>query len=167
MQKWYAVMSKPRQEQVSITFLEQAGIETYYPEINESFSVKGRRCLRRSGLFPSYFFAKFDYNEKYRMVSYCRGVRKIVAFSHVPAEVDPGLLDEIRVSLKIQDVAELSRFRQGDVVRISKGPFTGVKAVFESSMPRKYRVVVLLRALSYQSRAVLQLSDIEQFSEAV
>ena len=101
------------------------------------------------------------------MVSYCRGVRKIVAFGHIPAEVDPGLLNEIRVNLKIQDVVELPRFRQGDVMCISYGPFAGVKAVFESAMPRKDRVVVLLQALSYQSRAVLQLSDIEQFSEVV
>lgn len=167
MQKWYAVMSKPRQEQAAITFLEQTGIETYYPEINESFSVKGRRCLRRSGLFPGYFFAKFDYNEKHRIVSYCRGIRKIVAFGHVPAEVDPGLLREIRVSLETQDVVELPRFRQGDLVRISHGPFVGIKAVFESAMPRKDRVVVLLGALSCQSRAELQLSDIEQFSVSV
>ena len=87
MQKWYAVMAKPRQERSSTTFLGQAGIETYYPEFDECVTVKGRRCVRRSGLFPGYFFARFNYDNQYRTVSYCRGVRRIVRFGQTLAEV--------------------------------------------------------------------------------
>jgi transcriptional antiterminator RfaH len=167
MQKWYAVMAKPRQEQTSASLLEQAGIETYYPEINECLSLKGRRCVRRAGLFPGYFFASFDYDQQYRTVSYCRGVRKIVTFGQTPAEVELGLLDEIRGRLSQQDVISLPRLTHGEVVRICHGPLAGVEGVFDSCLSGKERVVVLLRALSYQSRAVLKLSDVERFSEAV
>ena len=168
MEKWYAVMAKPRQEQTSTSFLEQAGIETYYPEVNECFSLKGRRCVRRTGLFPGYFFARFDYDKQYRTVSYCRGVRKIVTFGQAPAEVEPDLLDDIRRRLSQQDMIPIiSRLTHGEVVRISHGPLAGVEGVFDSCLSGKERVVVLLRALSYQSRAVLKLSDIERFSEAV
>lgn len=167
MQKWYAVMAKPRQEQTSTSFLGQAGIETYYPEVNECFNVKGRRCVRRSGLFPRYFFARFDYDKQYRTVSYCRGVRKIITFGQAPAEVDSGLLDDIRRRLSQQDVIPLPRLTHGEVVRVCHGPLAGVEGVFDSRLSGKDRVVVLLRALSYQSRAVLRLSDIERFSEAV
>lgn len=167
MQKWYAVMAKPRKEQTSTSFLEQAGIETYYPEVNECFIVKGRRYVRRSGLFPGYLFARFDYDQQYRTVSYCRGVRKIVTFGQVPAEVESGLLDDIRGRLSQQDMIPIPRLTHGEVVRISHGPLTGVEGVFDSSLSGKERVVVLLRALSYQSRVVLKLSDIERFSEAV
>jgi transcriptional antiterminator RfaH len=167
MQKWYAVMAKPRKEQTSISFLEQAGIETYYPEINECFSVKGRRCVRRSGLFPRYFFARFDYDRQCRMVSYCRGVRKIVTFGQAPAEVESGLLDDIRRGLSRHDIIPVPRLTHGEVIRISHGPLAGLEGVFDSRLSGKERVVVLLRAISYQSRAVLKLSDIERFSEAV
>ena len=167
MQKWYAVMAKPRQERTSTSFLEQAGIETYYPEVNECVSVKGRRCVRRSGLFPGYFFARFDYDKQYRTVSYCRGVRKIVAFGHAPAEVESSLLDDIRRGLSRQDMIPIPRLTHGDVVRISHGPLAGVEGVFDYCLSGKERVVVLLRALSYQSRAVLKFSDIERFSDAV
>jgi transcriptional antiterminator RfaH len=168
MQHWYAVMAKPRKEQTSTSFLEQAGIETYYPEVNECFSVKGRRCVRRSGLFPGYFFARFDYDKQYRTVSYCRGVRKIVTFGQDPAEVEPCLLDDIRRGLSRQDMIPIPpRLTHGEVIRISHGPLAGVEGVFDSRLSGKERVVVLLRAISYQSRAVLKLSDIEQFSEAV
>ena len=168
MQKWYAIMTKPRKEQTSTSFLEQAGIETYYPEINECFSVKGRRCVRHAGLFPGYFFARFDYDEQYRTVSYCRGVRKIVMFGQAPAEVESGLLDDIRRGLGRRDIIPtIHTPTHGEVVRISHGPLAGVEGVFDSCLSGKERVVVLLRALSYQSRAVVKLSDIQRFSEAV
>ena len=168
MHKWYAVMAKHRQEKISISLLEQGGIETYYPEVNECFSVKGRRCLRRAGLFPRYFFARFDHDTQYRTVSYCRGVRKIVTFGQAPAEVESNLLDDIRRRLSRQDMIPiLLRLKHGEVVRISHGPLAGVEGVFDSSLSGKERVVVLLRALSYQSRAVVKLSDVERFSEAV
>lgn len=167
MQKWYAVMAKPRQERSSTTFLGQAGIETYYPEFDECVTVKGRRCVRRSGLFPGYFFARFDYDNQYRTVSYCRGVRRIVRFGQTLAEVEPGLLDDIRRGLNRQDTIPIPRLTHGEVVRINHGPLAGVEGVFDYKLSGKDRVVVLLRALSYQSRAVLNFSDIERYSEAV
>lgn len=167
MQKWYAVMAKPRKEYASTSFLAQAGIETYFPEVNEYFSVKGRQDVRRAGLFPGYFFAKFDYDEQYRMVSYCRGVRRIVTFGQTPAEVEPGLLDDIRRKLGQHDMNPIATLRHGETVRISHGPLAGVEGIFDSCLSGQERVVVLLRALSYQSRAVVKISDIERFSEAL
>ena len=142
-------------------------IETYYPEVKESFIIGGKRRFRRSGLFPGYFFARFDYERECRIISYSRGVRKVVAFGYTPTEVDPSLLREIQENIRKRDVVQVSSFRPGDVVRLNSGPFAGIRAVFESAMPRKERAVILLQALSSQSRAVVQVSDIEEFSEAV
>jgi len=168
MQKWYTVMAKPRKEQTSVFFLKQVGIETYYPEVNECLSVKGRRCVRRVSLFPGYFFARFDHDKQYRIVSYCRGVRKIVTFGQVPAEVEPDLLDDIRRRLSRQDIISITpRPTQGEVVRISHGPLAGIEGMFDSCLSGKERVVVLLRALSYQGRVIIKLSDIERLSKAV
>lgn len=167
MEKWYAVMSKPRQERSSSCALEKAGIVTYYPEVKESFCVRGKSYVRLSGLFPGYFFARFDCATQFRTVSYCRGVQRIVAFGSMPAEVEPSFLDEIRDRLEQQSVIQIPSFKRGEVVRINHGPLAGVKAVFDSSLSKKERVIVLLRTLLYQSRAVVQLSDIERYSEAV
>ena len=167
MEKWYAVKSKSRQERSSASVLEKAGILTYYPEVKESFCVRGKPCVRLSGLFPGYFFAKFDYASQFRTVSYCRGVQRIVAFGSVPAEVEPYFLDEIRDRLKQQSVIQIPSFKHGEVVRISHGPLAGVKAVFDSSLSKKERVIVLLQTLFYQTRVVVQLSDLESYSEAV
>ncbi len=168
MKKWYAVMAKPRKEQTSAYFLEQVGIEAYYPEVNEYITVKGRRCVRRTSLFPGYFFARFDYNKEYRTVSYCRGVRKIVTFGQVPAEVEPDLLNDIRRGLSRQDIIPFrARPKHGEFVRISHGPLAGVEGIFDYCLSGEERIVVLLRSLSHQTRAVIKLSDIERLPEAV
>lgn len=167
MEKWYAVMSKPRQERSSTVALGKAGIATYYPEVNESYCVRGKRDVRLTGLFPGYFFAKFDFTSQFRTVSYCRGVHRIVTFGHVPAEVEVSFIEEIRERLEHHAVVQPPSFKPGEIVRISQGPLAGVKAVFDSSLSKKERVIVLLRTLLYQSRAVVQLSDIERYSEAV
>ena len=87
-------MAKPRQEHSSTSFLVQVWIETYHPDANECFNVKRRRRFCRSGLFPGCFFARFDYEREYRIISYSQGGRKVVAFGHIQAEVYPGLLRE-------------------------------------------------------------------------
>jgi len=147
--------------------LERAGITTYYPEVEDAESRNGKYQVSTSPLFPGYFFANFDYEQQYRTVSYCQGVRNIVTFGHTPAEIDPKLLEEIRERLTEQNNNKLPSFRRGEIVRVSQGALTGIKAIFDFSLPKKDRVVVLLRTLFHQSRAVMQLSDIERYSEAV
>ena len=167
MEKWYAIMAKPRQECTSISALEHAGIPTYFPMVKESYFARGRRQFRLAGLFPGYFFASFEYGREYRLVAYCRGVKKIVTFGNVPAEVEPHFLDEIKAGLELKEINHVPGFKPGDAVQIRNGPLAGVRAVFESSLSGKDRIVILLRELSFQTRAAVRLSDIERYSEAV
>jgi transcriptional antiterminator RfaH len=111
MGKWYAVMAKPRQQRAAVSMLEKASIAPYYPEVKESLFVRRMRQVRLVGLFPGYFFASFEYDRQYRTVSYCPGVRKIVTFGHVPAEVEPALLDEIRTMSEQQEMIQVSSFK--------------------------------------------------------
>ena len=166
MKKWYVVLAKAKQERWAKGILEQVGIATYYPEVEDGVLRSGKYRVSTSALFPGYFFANFDYEKQFRLVAYCQGVRNIVTFGHTPAEIDPKLLEEIRERLTEQNNNKLPSFRRGEIVRVSQGALTGIKAIFDFSLPKKDRVVVLLRTLFHQSRAVMQLSNIERFSEA-
>jgi len=53
-----------------------------------------------------------------------------------------------------------STFRPGQVVRIQEGPLHGLEAIFEREMPGYQRAVLLLRALSYQARVVVDMAHI-------
>lgn len=162
---WYVVRCKPHQERSVRVHLERAGIETFLPEIRE---VKVARrsihdCL--SPLFPGYLFAQFSVDRDYRTVTYCRGVRGVVSFGPRPAVVEEDLLAAIRARM-VEGYITLSGipdFSPGQVVRIQAGPLRGMEAIFERTIPGYQRAVLLLRALAYQARLVVDLKDLVNF----
>ena len=158
---WYAVKCKPHQERLAELHLKRAGIITLYPQIKEPKIVRRRRQVCINALFPGYLFAQFNVEGDYRTVIYCRGVRDVVSFGANPAVVDEEMIQAIKDRLcngyvTIREAA----FRPGQVVRIQEGPLRGLEAVFEMQIPGYQRAVLLLRAISYQAKVVVDLEDI-------
>lgn len=159
---WYAVRCKPHQERCASVHLVRAGLGTFLPEIQEFKSVRGIRQSCVAPLFPGYLFAQFNFDRDYRTVAYCRGVRGLVSFGNRPAVVEVDLLNAIRARMVEEYVAlqEPPRFVPGQLVRIQGGPLRGLEAIFERAVPGYQRAVLLLRALSFQAKLVVELCDI-------
>jgi transcriptional antiterminator RfaH len=158
---WYAVKCKPRQERVAELHLKRAGIITFYPQIKEPKIVRRRRQIFINALFPGYLFAQFNVEHDYRLVIYSRGVHGVVSFGPTPAVVDEELIRALKDRLcngyvTIPEAA----FSPGQVVRIQEGPLRGMEAVFERQILGYQRAVLLLRAISYQAKVVVDLEDI-------
>ena len=164
---WHVVMAKAGHERCAISNLERAGIAVYYPEIHETKTHAGKKYVRVAGLFPGYFFARFNFPGQHRTVRYCRGVHKIVVFGQSPAVVEPELIEQIKTRLRERGSLFVPSFKRGELVRISRGPLAGFDAVFDSALPRKQRIVVFLQALYYQTKAVVEEGDIEKYAEAI
>ena len=111
--------------------------------------------------FSGYLFARFDLDRVFRGVLYARGVKEIVAFGFEPAVVDDEMIESIRSRLK-DDCVVMSEpsFTPGQSVRIQHGPLHGLEAVFEREMKGEQRAVLLLKAVFYQARLVVDLQDI-------
>jgi len=158
---WYAVKCKPHQERVAELHLERAGIITFYPEVKEPRIIRRRRQICISALFPGYLFAQFSVEHDYRTVIYSRGVRGVVSFGPTPAVVDEEMIQAIKDRLCNGYVTfPEAAFTPGQVVRIQEGPLRGMEAVFERQIPGYQRAVLLLRAISYQAKVVVDLEDI-------
>ena len=161
---WYAVKCKPHQERIAEFYLKRAGITTFYPQIKEHKIVRRSRQICITALFPGYLFAQFNVEHDYRLVIYSRGVRRVVSFGPTPAVVDEDMIQAIKDRLcngyvTIPEAA----FRPGQVVRIQEGPLRGMEAVFERQIPGYQRAVLLLRAISYQAKVVVDLENIVNF----
>jgi transcriptional antiterminator RfaH len=90
------------------------------------------------------------------MIKYAKGVRTIVEFGSSPAFVDDQLIDSIRSRMVGGLVrAPSGPIRSGQVVRIVQGPLEGMEAIFERNVSGPQRVVLLLRAITYQARLVV------------
>lgn len=158
---WYAISTKPHQERVAEQNLYRLGVETFCPMIKERRLVRRKSRVLASPLFPGYLFADFSLHGQYRSVVYARGVKKVIAFGSMPAIVDESLIEAIKT--RVQDgyvMLSNTEFKPGQLVRIQEGPLHGLEAIFEKKLTGSQRAVLLLRALSYQARVVVDLGQI-------
>ena len=154
--QWYAVNTKPRQENIAQLNLERLGVETFCPQLKQNKVIRRKRQMVVGPLFPGYLFVRCDVHTHYRAVSYAHGVQRMVAFGSVPVTVDEGMIESIKSRFKDGYVViQPPSFLPGETVRIQDGPFEGLEAVFERETTPQQRVVLLLQSLSFQARVVV------------
>jgi transcriptional antiterminator RfaH len=158
---WYAIHTKPHQERIAGQNLKKLGIETFCPQLKLNKVIRRKRQAVIRPLFPGYFFAHFNLDRHYRTVSYTQGVQKLVCFGPNPAVVDEEIIESIKSKLHEGYVMmQPSSFSPGQTVRIHEGPLQGLEAIFEQELSDHRRMVLLLRALSYQARVVVDLEQV-------
>lgn len=159
--QWYVVNTKPHQEGSAELNLRALGVETFFPCVKETKIIRRKRQTVIEPLFPGYFFVRFNVDDQYRAVVYARGIRKLVAFGGNPSIVDETVIDTIKSRLDNGYLTiRQTTLMPGQVVRIKEGPLGGVMAIFEREMSGQQRAVVLLSALAYQARVVVDLDQI-------
>jgi transcriptional antiterminator RfaH len=160
---WHAVHTKPHQESLAALSLKRLRVETFCPQLKQMKLIRRRRQEVIRPLFPGYLFARFDGEIQYRAVNYAAGVQRVVAWGTEPAIVDDGLIASIRARLRDGCViVPPALLIPGQHVRILEGPLQGLDAVFERELSDEQRVIVLLQALSYKARVVIDRESVEQ-----
>lgn len=152
MEHWYALYTKAHREQQVHDLLRDRGFTVFLPLLR--VLRKGRVVETREPLFPCYMFAHFDMIETgFYPVQWTQGLRSVVSFCGEPAIVDDEIIEYIQARLAGEVGPERSsRFNQGDLVRITDGPFRDLAAVFDGTLTGSRRVRVLLRVLGQEAR---------------
>lgn len=146
---WYAIHTKPRQETLAESSLQQEGIETYFPKLRRRKTIRRVRRWVTSPLFPNYILARFNADISRRLVRYANGITNIVSFGGQPAIVDDSIIEAIQEHAE-EDVITLppTPYRSGELVEIQDGPLRGLQGIFEREMSDSDRVVVLLQTIT-------------------
>ena len=152
MQSWYALYTKPHKEQQVHDSLHQRGFNVLLPL--QRAVKRGRVVPTSQPLFPCYLFANFDIHETgLYPVQWTQGLRTVVSFCGEPAVVDDNIIAYITSRLSAEvDPWQKGRFKPGDPVRITDGPFKDLAAVFDGGLSGSGRVRVLLSILGQQAR---------------
>jgi transcriptional antiterminator RfaH len=163
MEHWYALHTKPNSEFQVERVLQQAGFQTYLPEIQ---SAPTSRARSTKPFFPCYLFLKTDF-EKVGLsrVQWTPGLRRVVAFDERPIPVPGGVIDVIRTTVESKGSPSerwAHNFVPGETVRIQEGPLEGMLAVFEGPTTPAERVQVLLSILGHASRTQVSVSDLKK-----
>lgn len=158
---WHLVHTKPRQEKQADAALQRVGVEVFHPRLMKNKMIRRKEQTIIAPLFPGYLFARFNLETHYRAVHYARGVQNLVSFGSDLAIVEDEVIESIRSRMQNGYVAlPPPSFTQGQIVRIQKGPFEGLDAIFEREMSDHQRVMLLFQELSFQGRMIVDIGDV-------
>jgi len=156
---WFAMKSKPRKEEVVWRQVIAHGFEAYFPRLRvQPVNPRARKLVP---YFPGYLFVCADLEDVglsvFKWMPHTMG---LVSFGGEPAIVPDNLINSIRKRVSEINAAGgevLEGLQSGDEIRISEGPFQGYEAIFDSRLPGKVRVRVLLELLGSQRRVPVEM----------
>ena len=147
--KWHVLRTKPRKEHLVVSQLRLRDVEVYYPTYYRQ--RKGKKDVRRIAFFPGYLFVRADLEQiGSNALKWIPGLNGVVQFGGQPAVVAEHIVTGLRTRLsEVQEVGDAVSvvFKKGDSVRVTRGPFSGYSALFDSQLPGRERVRVLLAVL--------------------
>jgi len=159
--QWYALRSKPRQEDAVWRQLRGEGIEVFYPRLR--VNPVNPRSRKIKPYFPGYMFVNVDLEQtgvsRFQWMPHTLG---LVSFGGEPSHVPDNLINELRK--RVAEIAEaggelFDGLKPGDPVRISSGPFEGYEAIFDARIDGNERVRVLLELLTTKRRVPIELAS--------
>jgi len=157
--QWYVLHTHAKQEERANENLKSWGIETLHAKLRTRRynEFTGAPSYRTQSLFPRYIFAKFNAREQLSKIRFTRGVHDVVCFGEIPARVDEEIIDIIRARIDGNGFVKANdELKPGDKVVISAGPLKNLIGVFECEIKGSDRITILLQAIEYQGRLVVE-----------
>jgi transcription antitermination factor NusG len=158
MKNWFVLQTKPLKEAIVESLLREAGLRVYYPRVKEGDG-------RIHSLFPCYEFVHFDYPSQYRLVRFTRGVRRVVGNELGPIPIEAAVIQEIKARevdgfIILED--DLGPPEPGDLIEVVKGPWRGLKGIFQRTLSSEQRVMILLNYVQYQGTLIVPRNQIRK-----
>jgi transcription termination/antitermination protein NusG len=125
-QRWYAVWTRSRHEQVVRSQLDEKHVTAFLPTMTRWSRWKDRKKQIDVPLFPGYVFARFEPGERLAILK-CSGVVSIVSFNGEPAPVPDQEIENIRTLVtSTLPYDPCPTIKTGTLVEVSHGPLKGV-----------------------------------------
>ena len=164
---WYAINTKPGQEDRADSNLKAWQVETFNPRFRErrhnQYSGKVTHLIKP--LFPQYIFARFNAYRMFNKVSYTRGVHAVVSFGGWPTPVDDEVIEMLRSRTAEDGLVRMEEsLKPGDKVMVKGGAFKDLTGVFERGVSDIDRVSILLSCVSYQGRIIVDRDSVEKIN---
>jgi len=150
---WYAIHTKPKQEDRALKNLERQGYTCYLPMIKRQVARASGMTVVCEPLFPRYLFISLrsDGSQNWAPIRSTRGVSRLVTFGLHPAQVDHRLIMQIQAHEVAQGGKAESLFQSDEVVRVTDGPFDGMDAIYQIADGER-RALVLIEILGKSIR---------------
>jgi len=153
VENWFCLRSQPKHEHIAAAHLKKMeGIEVFLPRVRFQRSTRQGMAWVTEALFPSYLFARFDWQDSLRQVQAARGVSGVVHFGLRWPIIDEAIIEDLKLAVGTDELHVITATLQpGDVVEIAEGAMRGLRAVVSRVMPSRERVALLLELLGRQT----------------
>ncbi len=133
--QWYAIQTRYRSERKVATQLQDKGVETFLPLLEEIHRWSDRRKAVDIPLFSGYGFVHVDLSSGSRMgVLRTEGVIRFVTFGGEATPIPSGQIEDLRMLLAQNVPCALHAFLKiGQLVRIRGGCLDGLEGILEQS----------------------------------
>ena len=145
---WWVVQTKPQAEIQVIRELGNQGFNSYCPMYRKE-SLKAQQIkIKTMSLFPRYVFILANQNAKNNIhaIRSTYGVSLLLKVGEAPSTIP----DQIIKNLKVLEALHLDvvdpYYKKGEIVKITKGLYKGLKAIYQMDDGLE-RVIVMLDIL--------------------
>lgn len=161
---WFAVQTKPRQEDRVLHLLRLRGqLPVFLPKLQDVRKRRSRRVTVIEPLFPSYLFVQMSLDPgPWYTVKWTPGVKRIVSTGEVPTPVPAEVIRVLRERCGDDDlISWRPSMRPGAHVHVVHGPFAGLQGILERPSSRGERVRILLQLMGCTTPVEMDVTDIE------
>ena len=160
--RWHVVQCKPHQEgRVAAQLTEQGGIETYFPKIGVFVPRRGERVQVVKPLFPGYIFSRLLMPDEWKLVTYTRGVARLVGSWDDGNWIDDAVIEAIRRHETEKDsLINYYHFTPHESVVVRSGPLKDLYGIFERYVDNNGRVRILLSLIGYEASVELEAEQL-------
>jgi len=148
---WFAVVSKPRQEQIALDNLQRQGFECFLPMAENPYQRRSKKHLKIiEPLFPRYLFLNAIAElQNLAPVRSTLGVISMVRFGNELAVISESIIKAIKKRvepdsglIKIKPI----EIKAGDKVRVFDGPLAGIDGIVAENNS-KNRALILMELM--------------------
>lgn len=162
--KWYVLTTKAKNENRACENLTNQGYETYLPLITVNKIQRGIKKEISEPLFPNYTFIRLDSDTaNFNSIRSTRGVLGGVKFGTQILSINDAIIEQLKSDLDEHQnrVSVIGSLKSGDEVNITRGPFSGLKAIYQSSDGLE-RSILMLNFIQNTQRVVFNNTDFKQ-----
>lgn len=155
---WYLVTTKYGNEETAQANLNNQSFETYFPLIDVTKTVDGKRKTVTEPAFRGYVFVQFDPEiQSAHKINNTIGVYSLVSFGGEIVPINHYVIENIKKTFERMAVSTSPE--AGDTVRITSGPFKDFEAIFQEPEGSE-RSKILLNLLNQQQLLIIDNKSI-------
>ena len=159
--QWFVVRTRPRQENLAHTNLEQQGYRVLSPSVSIRKRRSGKWQKVVEPLFPGYVFIQLtlgkDDPSPIRSTKGCLG---LVRFGQLPQPIPPAVILPL-IELKDLPAEAKLPLKPGEKVRFESGPFVSLDAIYK--VPKgEDRVQVLLTLMGRENLITVESGQLSR-----